>query len=125
MKHVAIFCNDTVPDCGLPNGAQGLRAFGLYEGLRLNGLKADIVIKASVLHKRLKRCGNPFSAIPEYVRFVKAEDFNKIINRDYDIAIALNWPSALGYNKAKGKKLIYDFFSPTQVEHSFIMDPES
>jgi len=45
-KRVFVLSNDVVPSLGMPVAAPGLRAFGLAEGLRANGVETRPWLRA-------------------------------------------------------------------------------
>ena len=122
---VAVFCNGIVPGSGVPNGAQGLRARGLQLGLSQLGIDVDIVSKAGAVHLQLKKWDKDFVAIPEYWRILPDDICEQKLNTDYETLILPNWAGLPDFQKNDSLNLIYDFFSPTIVEHSFIVDEES
>lgn len=122
MNAVAICCNGPIPGCGFPNSAQGIRALGLYQGLSAHGVDCRIVTPADTVHGSMTRWSAPHVRIPEFWHVVPSRDLSQIVNQKYDIAIFLNWSLGANYKKSAHNKVIYDFFSPTIVEHSFIKD---
>lgn len=122
---IAITCNDLVPGCRMPVGAQGLRAYGLYCGLTAHGYTVDILVPRRVAQQRMRRWARVFPmAIPRYLRIVPDDEFFGFLNRQYTHVLCPNWVTLGGFEKSSDVTLIYDFLSATQLEHSFIHAPE-
>lgn len=122
---VALACNGLIPGCGVPNGAQGLRSFGFRKGLAVHGIAADIVTRESVVTDQQRRWGQgPVRFCPGW-RVVPNTAFENVVNRDYTHVVFSNWGAVGDYEKLDGVRMIYDFFSPTMLEHSFIADEET
>lgn len=119
---VWIFCNGVIPSAGIPSGAQGLRALGLYRTLEAAGIRADILGNAEMVHRQIDKWGAEYVRIPSYWRVMPGHQIEKALNRDYSTVIIQNWPGLPEFRPRKGVRLIYDFFSATMVEHSFIVD---
>ena len=123
-QRIAIMCNGVVPDSNIPCGAQGLRARGTQLGLQAHGYDVDIITKSNVPHVQAKRWGVSNIRVPGYWRLIQPENFVRTVNRCYDVLILPNWAALPDFVPRKDTKLIYDFFSATLVEHSFITDEE-
>jgi hypothetical protein len=124
-KQVAIVCNGTIPGCGLPTGAQGIRAQGLYLGLTAAGLDVDIISATPAVLNAADRWRDFTVKVPNHWRCTAASQLEHgLPNTDYDTVIFMNWGALKRYSKPKGQHLIYDFFSPSLVEHSFMSTDE-
>lgn len=122
MSAVAICCNGPIPGCGFPNSAQGIRALGLYIGLRAHGVDCRIVTPADTVHGSMTRWSASHIRVPEFWHVLPTSELSRVLNQKYDVVIFLNWSLAAHYKKSDRNKVVYDFFSPTIVEHSFIKD---
>lgn len=122
MSTVAICCNGPIPGCGFPNSAQGIRALGLYHGLRAHGVDCRIVSPADTVHGSMVRWAATHVRIPEYWHVLPTPEFARVLNQKYGTVIFLNWSLGINFRKGENTRVIYDFFSPTIVEHSFIKD---
>ncbi len=122
---VGILCNGVIPGAGLPSGAQGLRALGLYRGFQALGIQADIISKVSLVHNQIAKWDATCARIPRYWRLVQESRLHSVLNQDYSTVIILNWAALPDFRPIGGTKLIYDFFSATMVEHSFISETEA
>ena len=107
---------------GVPNGAQGLRSFGFREGLSARGITADIVTRDSVVNEQQRRWRQGPVRFREGWRIVPHTKFTDVVNRDYTHVVFSNWGAVGDYVKSDDINMIYDFFSPTMVEHAFIAD---
>lgn len=121
---IAIYCNGMVPGTGVPSGAQGLRANGLRLGLAAHGFDAEIVSSAATVHSHMKRWGVARVRIPGWFRVLQNDVCLDRLKADYRAVILLNWAGLPDFRKGDKQTLVYDFFSPTMVEHSFIAEAE-
>lgn len=117
---IAIVCNGCVPGSRLPSGAQGLRAYGLHLGLRAAGHDCDIVTRQSTVRAQLDRWNAPSMRFPGHWRVVPNGLLEKRLKSDYTTIIFIGWVGIDAFAKAPGQRIVYDFFSPSMVEHSFI-----
>lgn len=116
----AIVCNGVVPGSRLPSGAQGLRAYGLHAGLAAFGRESDIVTRESTVQAQLDRWAAASMRFPEYWRVLPDKALPARLQQDYSRIIFINWVGIDAFEKPEGVEVIYDFFSPSMVEHSFI-----
>lgn len=123
-ERIAIVCNGSVPGSGIPNGAQGQRALGLYLGLTRHGFDVDIVSGAGAITRSLERWSVGKVRVPPYWRVLPEDACNHALNADYGTVIVLNWAGIPDFEKGEQTRLVYDFFSATMVEHSFITSGE-
>jgi len=119
---VAVCCNSLIPGSGAPSSAQGLRANGLYLGLKAAGFDVDIVNIATSVSAQLDRWGTRRVRIPAHWRIIQERQYLGRLNEDYDTVIFPNWPVARGFKKRDTTRVVYDFFSATQIEHAVIAD---
>jgi hypothetical protein len=117
---IAIVCNGSVPGSRLPSGAQGLRAHGLHLGLRAAGRACDIVTRESTVRAQLDRWSARSMRFPGHWRILKDKVLARHLKADYATILFIGWVGIDGYAKAEGQRVVYDFFSPSLVEHSFI-----
>jgi hypothetical protein len=54
---VVVISNDIVPGMGTPVAAPGLRAFGLAEGLRANGVEVEVLVPGHLARRRWTEWG--------------------------------------------------------------------
>ncbi|AXS39866.1 hypothetical protein [Breoghania sp. L-A4] len=121
---IAITCNDLVPGCHMPVGAQGLRAYGLYCGLTAHGYAVDIVVPRRVAQQRMNRWSQGFPmTLPPYLRILPDNHMFALLNKQYTHVLCPNWVTLEAFEKSTEVTLIYDFLSATQIEHSFIHAP--
>lgn len=125
MKRVAIVCNGLAPQNGLPVPAQAVRTLGFLHGLRAHGVPADIVATARSVVPSIARFGPAGFKSDPGVRILSDSDFERVLNTEYSNIVVSNWPALKGFRKRGNVQLVYDFFSPTLVEHSFFDGPEA
>ena len=121
---IAIFCNGMVPHTGVPSGAQGLRANGLRLGFAAMGIEADVVCTGATVHSQMHRWGLERMRVPRWLRILRNDICLERLSSDYDTVVLLNWAGLSDFRKGKKQKLVYDFFSPTMVEHAFIAEAD-
>lgn len=124
---IGFLVNDCLPEMGLPCSGQGLRAWGLIKGLRESGTEAYALIRHSTLGTRFRRWKDiSGSEFPDWLVIVNHETIGPTI-KDLDALVFHNWAAGDEVTKPADSKVkfIYDFFSATMIEHSFISsDPE-
>lgn len=123
IERIAVCCNSLVPGSGAPSSAQGLRANGLYLGLKAAGFEVDIVNIANSVQAQLDRWNVDRVRVPGHWRIIQEPLYLGRLNNDYDVVIMPNWPVGRGFRKNEGVQIVYDFFSATQVEHALIATP--
>jgi len=66
-KQVFVISNDIVPGLGMPVAAPGLRAFGLAEGLRANGIGIKTLVTRRFVERQWMRFGRsvPYPTAPD------------------------------------------------------------
>jgi hypothetical protein len=119
-ERIAIVCNGSVPGSRLPSGAQGLRAYGLYLGLDGAGRACDIVTRESTVRAQLERWSAPSMRFPPYWRVLQDKLLERHLKSDYSSIIFIGWVGIDTFLNEGRQKVVYDFFSPSMVEHSFI-----
>jgi len=123
-SRVAIYSNGLVPGNETPCGAQGLRAMGLQQGLASAGFEVDIVCNANIVHSQLKKWDIDTIRIPAGFRALSDDALIKHLADDYQTVILMNWAGFPQFKKASGQRFVYDFFSPTLIEHSYFVGAE-
>lgn len=124
---IGFLVNDVVPEMGLPCSGQGLRAWGLLKGLQANGVEATVLVRHSMLSSRMRRWSDLNQLrLPDWLKVVDANTINDAIAQ-FDGIVLHNWAAAekLIRPKSGNTSFIYDFFSASLVEHSFISSDES
>jgi hypothetical protein len=119
-ERIAILSNGVIPGTNIPNSAQGLRAQGLYLGLSAAGFQVDIITLASTVRAQTKRWKISCVTFPQHWRVIEDQRITGVLRKQYDIVFLLNWACLPDFDKGTKCKLIYDFFSPSMVEHAFI-----
>lgn len=123
MKKIFLIANDVVPGCDLPVAGPGIRAYGIFQGLRAHGYDAWIVAPIKQLN-RVNRM--TFRKILTGVEGILYIDFNSLadfINEQSPDACIICNSNRYGDLFAPGKntlndsiKVIYDFFAPKLLE---------
>jgi hypothetical protein len=119
-ERIAIVCNGSVPGSRLPSGAQGLRAYGLYLGLNAAGRACDIVTRESTVRAQRDRWSAASVRFPPYWRVLRDEALEERLKSDYTTIVFIGWVGIDAFQNESRQKIVYDFFSPSMVEHSFI-----
>ena len=117
-KKVFIISNDIVPSLGMPVAAPGLRAFGLAEGLRANGVKTKTVVTRGFVDRQWLRFGSsvPHPTAP-HVDVVGANRLSKYLASNAPAtAILINSNQVDHLKPAKGVRYVLDFFAPKMLE---------
>lgn len=120
-KRIAILCHGAVPRSGIPNGAQGVRAFGLQLGLQSAGFQCDIVTRESLVVSQMRRWNVSGMRSAKNWRVVPDNAIQKVLQTEYDVVMFLNWVALDAYEKTPNNILIYDFLSPSLIEHSYLV----
>ena len=119
---IGIISNDVVPTFGLPCSGNGIRVMGLYQGLKLNGCDATILMDINMIRNRRKSWGDHVgNAAPDYVKIYNHLTANESVFDEFDYLISCNWAaiSALPEFVISNINLVYDFFSPTMIESEY------
>lgn len=119
-ERIAVVCNGSVPGSRLPSGAQGLRAHGLYLGLSAAGHACDIVTRESTVKAQLDRWSALSMRFPPHWRILRDKALEERLKSDYSAIIFIGWVGIDAFLNEAGQTIVYDFFSPSMVEHSFI-----
>ncbi len=116
--NVFILSNDVVPSLGMPVAAPGLRAFGLAEGLRANGVKAKTVVTRGFVDRQWLRFGRsvPHPTAPN-VEIVGANRLAAYLKANAPaVAILINSNQVDHLRPIRGVRYVLDFFAPKMLE---------
>lgn len=119
---VGLLVNDVIPGLGLPCSGQGIRAWGLLQGLRANGVDASVIIRHSTMSTRINRWHDIMGVhLPEHLVIANHAEMPNIIG-ELDYLVFHNWAAGKNISRPEDSdvRFVYDFFSATLVEHSFI-----
>lgn len=117
-KKVFVLSNDVVPSLGMPVAAPGLRAFGLAEGLRANGVKVKTVVPRGLPDRQWLRFGRgaPHPTAPE-TDVVSARRLSGYLAANAPcVAVLINGNQADHLKPLKGVRYVLDFFAPKMLE---------
>ena len=115
---VFILSNDVVPSLGMPVAAPGLRAFGLAEGLRANGVETKTVVTRGFVDRQWLRFGSsvPHPTAP-HVDVVGANRLSKYLAANAPAtAVLINSNQVDHLKPVKGVRYVLDFFAPKMLE---------
>lgn len=115
---VIIISNDIVPGLGMPVAAPGLRAFGLAEGLRSNGVETKIVMVRSLVNRQWEKRRRP---VPQPtapgVEVIEAKYLASYLESHAPAtAVMINSNQAPHLRPIDGVKYVLDFFAPRMLE---------
>jgi len=115
---VFVLSNDVVPSLGMPVAAPGLRAFGLAEGLRANGVETKTVVTRGFVDRQWLRFGrsvpHPTAPHTEIVGANKLRSYLKANAPCAAVLINSNQVDHLG--PIEGVRYVLDFFAPKMLE---------
>ena len=117
-KPVFIISNDVVPSLGMPVAAPGLRAFGLAEGLRANGVRVTTLVIKGFVERQWMRFGRsiPHPRAP-YTEIVGARGLIRYLEAHAPaIVILINSNQADHLRPVEGIRYVLDFFAPKVLE---------
>ena len=124
---IGFVVNDSLPGMGMPCSGQGLRAWGLIQGLRGRGIDARALVRHATLGARFQRWKDlSVRRFPDWLTIVNHENIGSVL-AEFDVVVFHNWGAAANVAKPGGSdvRFVYDFFSATLVEHAFISsEPE-
>lgn len=117
-KPVFILSNDIVPNLGMPVAAPGLRAFGLAEGLRANGVRVKTVVTRGFVDRQWARFGRPVPhpTAPD-TEAISAKRLSRYLESHAPaVAILINSNQMDHLGPMKGVRYVVDFFAPKMLE---------
>jgi hypothetical protein len=115
---VFVVSNDIVPGLAMPVAAPGLRAFGLAEGLRANGVKVKTLVVRGIVDSQWFRFGKsvPPPAGPD-TEFVPARKLSRYLKANAPaVAILINSNQVDHLRPIEGVRYVLDFFAPKMLE---------
>lgn len=117
-RRVVIVSNDIVPSLGMPVAAPGLRAFGLAEGMRVNGFEVKTVVTRGFLDRQWARFGKPVPhPTAPGVEVVGANRLVAYLRAHAPVAAVLINSNQVDHLKpAEGVRYVLDFFAPKMLE---------
>ncbi len=117
-RPVFILSNDIVPNLAMPVAAPGLRAFGLAEGLRANGVKVKTVIVRGFVDRQWMRFGSsvPHPMAPN-TEVVSARKLSRYLEAHSPAVVILINSNQVDHLKPiEGVRYVLDFFAPKMLE---------
>ena len=115
---VFVVSNDVVPSLGMPVAAPGLRAFGLAEGLRDNGVDVKTVVTRGFTDRQWLRFGKtvPHPTAPD-VEVIGARNLSRYLASNAPaVAILINSNQIEHLGPIDGVRYVLDFFAPKMLE---------
>lgn len=117
-KQVFIISNDIVPGQGMPVAAPGLRAFGLAEGLRANGVKVKTLVVRGFADRQWFRFGKsvPHPTAPD-TEVVSARQLTRYLKTHAPATVVLINSNQIDHVRPiEGIRYVLDFFAPKMLE---------
>lgn len=117
-EKVFILSNDVVPSLGMPVAAPGLRAFGLAEGLRANGVKVKTLVTRGFTDRQWLRFGRsvPHPTAP-HAEVVSARRLARYLETNAPaVAVLINSNQVDHLKPIRGVRYVLDFFAPKMLE---------
>lgn len=117
-EKVFILSNDIVPSLGMPVAAPGLRAFGLAEGLRVNGAWVKTLVVKGFVERQWARFGRsvPHPTAPD-TEVMGAWRLNRYLQTNAPATvIIINSNQVDNLKPIPGIRYIMDFFAPKMLE---------
>jgi len=117
-SNVFILSNDVVPSLGMPVAAPGLRAFGLAEGLRANGVKVKTLVTRGFTDRQWLRFGRsvPHPTAP-HAEVVSARRLARYLETNAPaVAVLINSNQVDHLRPIQGVRYVLDFFAPKMLE---------
>jgi hypothetical protein len=117
-EKVFILSNDVVPSLGMPVAAPGLRAFGLAEGLRANGVKVKTLVTRGFIDRQWLRFGRsvPHPTAP-HAEVVSARRLARYLETNAPaVAVLINSNQVDHLRPIRGVRYVLDFFAPKMLE---------
>jgi hypothetical protein len=117
-RQVFVISNDIVPGLAMPVAAPGLRAFGLAEGLRANGLEVKTLVVRGIVDRQWLRFGKPVPppSIPD-TEIVPAKRLARYLRSNAPaVAVLINSNQIDHLRPIEGVRYVLDFFAPKMLE---------
>ena len=117
-RRVFVLSNDIVPSLGMPVAAPGLRAFGLAEGLRANGVDVKTVVTRGFTDRQWLRFGRsvPHPTAP-HTEVVSARRLARYLESNAPaVAVLINSNQVDHLGPIRGVRYVLDFFAPKMLE---------
>jgi hypothetical protein len=117
-ERVFVLSNDIVPSLGMPVAAPGLRAFGLAEGLRANGVETKTVVTRGFTDRQWLRFGKsvPHPTAP-HTEAVSARRLSRYLESNAPaVAVLINSNQVDHLGPIQGIRYVLDFFAPKMLE---------
>ena len=117
-EKVFILSNDVVPSLGMPVAAPGLRAFGLAEGLRANGVKVKTLVTRGFTDRQWLRFGRsvPHPTAP-HAEVVSARRLARYLETNAPaVVVLINSNQVDHLRPIRGVRYVLDFFAPKMLE---------
>ena len=117
-RKVFILSNDIVPKLAMPVAAPGLRAFGLAEGLRANGLEVKTLLIREFVERQWLRFGRsvPHPTAPD-TEIVGAKSLARYLASSAPATVVMINSNQIGHLKPiQGVRYVLDFFAPKMLE---------
>ena len=118
---VFVISNDVVPGLGMPVAAPGLRAFGLAEGLRANGVRTKTLVARGFVERRWTRFGRavPHPVAPD-TEVVAADALSRHLKANAPaVAVMINSNQVEHLRPMEGVRYVLDFFAPKMLEELY------
>jgi hypothetical protein len=117
-EQVFVLSNDIVPSLGMPVAAPGLRAFGLAEGLRANGVATKTLVTRGFADRQWLRFGrsvpHPTAA---YAELVAAHRLSRYLESNAPaVVVLINSNQVDHLRPIRGIRYVLDFFAPKMLE---------
>ncbi len=120
-RQVFVISNDVVPGLGMPVAAPGLRAFGLAEGLRANGVGMKTLVTRGFVERQWMRFGRsvPHPTAPD-TEIVGAGSLARYLKAHAPaVAILINSNQVDHLRPMEGVRYVLDFFAPKMLEELY------
>jgi len=118
---VFVISNDVVPGLGMPVAAPGLRAFGLAEGLRANGVETRTLVARGFVERQWTRFGRsvPHPTAPD-TEVVGANALARYLKAHAPaVAVMINSNQVEHLRPIEGVRYVLDFFAPKMLEELY------
>ena len=120
-RQVFVISNDIVPGLGMPVAAPGLRAFGLAEGLRANGVRMKMLVTRGFVERQWMRLGRSVLYPTAHdTEIVGASSLARYLKAHAPaVAILINSNQVDHLRPIEGVRYVLDFFAPKMLEELY------